>query len=86
LKPRLLIDSDVLEFLKSLRKRDRELLLRRFEAIRDYPARHRDFQTKDETGRDVDGHVVDRFSIVFWDDSADRHVKILSLGWADKVK
>jgi len=41
-KRRLLIDSTVLEFLGRLRKREREFLLTRFEAIRDYPAHHVD--------------------------------------------
>ena len=55
MKPRLLIDSAVLEFIGRLRKRDRAFLLGRFEAIREFPGRHTDYRTADETGRELDG-------------------------------
>ena len=85
MKRRLLIDSEALEFLGRLKKRDREFLLSRFEAIRDFPAQHADYRHRDETGRDLDGHIAGRFAIVFWDDFADRHVKIMGVAWADEV-
>ena len=85
MKRRLLIDSLVLEFAGRLHKRDREFLLARFEAIRDSPERYIDYRTTDETGRELDGHIAGRFAIVFWDDFADRHVKILGVSWADDV-
>ena len=68
-----------------LRKGDRAFLLARFEAIRDFPGRHADYRTTDSTGRELDGHIAGRFAIVFWDDFADRHVKILGVMWADAV-
>ena len=85
MKPRLLVDSEVIEFLGRLKRRDREFLLTRFEAIRDFPGAHVDYRHRDETGRDLDGHIAGRFAIVFWDDFADRHVKIMGLTWADEV-
>jgi hypothetical protein len=85
-KRRLLIDSTVIEFLGRLRKREREFLLGRFESIRDYPANHADYIHRDEYGRDLDGHIAGRFAIVFWDDLADRHLKIMSVAWADQVQ
>lgn len=85
MKRRLLIDSLVLEFVGQLKKRDREFLIARFEAIRDYPQRYVDFRTSDESGRELDGHIAGRFAIVFWDDFADRHVKIMDVTWADEV-
>ena len=85
MKRRLLIDSLVLEFVGSLRKRDREFLLTRFETIREFPARHADYRTLDESGRELDGHIAGRFAIVFWDDFADRHVKIMGVSWADPI-
>ena len=85
MKRRLLIDSLVLEFVGTLRKRDREFLLSRFEAIRDFPERYIDYRTTDEMGRELDGHIADRFAIVSWDDFADRHVKVLGVSWADEV-
>ena len=86
MKRRLLIDFRVLEFLGQLRKRDREFLMQRFEAIRDSPGQYIDFRHRDETGRDLDGHIADRFAIEFWDDFADRHVKIMGVTWADKIR
>ena len=85
MKRRLLIDSTVLEFLGRLRKRERDFLLARFEAIRDFPARHVDYRHRDGNGRDLDGHIAGRFAIVFWDDFADRHLKIMGVTWADEV-
>ena len=85
MKRRLLIDSLVLNFVGKLRKRDRDFLMLRFEAIRDFPSRHVDYRTKDESGRELDGHIAGRFVIVFWDDFADRHVKIMDITWADEV-
>jgi hypothetical protein len=84
-KRRLLIDSEVLGFLARLRKRDREFLLLRFAAIRDFPGQHMDYRTRDDAGRDLDGHIAGRFAIHFWDDFADRHVKIMGVTWADEV-
>jgi hypothetical protein len=57
----------------------------RFEAIRDFPRAHVDYRHRDETGRDLDGHIAGRFAIVFWDDFADRHIKIMGVTWADDV-
>ncbi len=85
MKRHLLIDSLVLEFVGSLRKRDRDFLLTRFEAIRAFPERHADYSTRDESGRELDGHVAGRFAIVFWDDFADRHIKIMGVTWADHI-
>ena len=77
MKTRLLIDSTVLEFMGGLRKRDRDFLLLRFQAIRDFPDRHADYRTNDESGRELDGHIASRFAIAFWNDSVGRHVKDL---------
>ena len=85
MKPRLLIDSTVLEFVGRLKKRDRDFLMARFEQIRDSPADHEDYKSVDERGRSLDVHVAGRFAITYWDDFADRHVKIMDVDWADDV-
>ncbi len=85
MRRRLLIDSRVLEFAARLKKRDRNFLFLRFEAIRDFPANHIDYRHRDETGREFDGHIADRFAILFWDDLADGHLKIMDVAWADKT-
>jgi len=84
-KSRLLIDSTVLDFVGRLRKRDRDFLFRRFEEIRDFPANYADYQDADEIGRPLDVHIAGRFAISYWDDFADRHLKIMAVDWADDV-
>ena len=36
-------------------------------------------------GRPLDVHIAGRFAISYWDDFADRHVKIMDVDWADDV-
>lgn len=85
MKRRLLIDSTVLEFVGRLRKRDRDFLFQRFGQIRELPEDHADYQEADETGRVFDVNVAGRFAISYWDDFADRHLKIMAVDWADDV-
>lgn len=81
---RLLIDIDVLDFLRTLNRRNQEDLLKRFRAIAAFPSNHSDFFESDSVGRRVDVHIFGKFAIKFWNDSADRHVKILDIHWADR--
>lgn len=80
---RLLIAIEVLDFLRTLRRRDQQALLKRFREIAAFPSNFSDFVEHDSTGRRVDVHVVGKFAIKFWDDFADRHLKILDLHFAD---
>jgi len=84
-KRRLLIDSTVLQFVGGLKKRDRDFLAAQFESIQMYPADYADYQTVDEVGRSLDVHIAGRFAITFWDDVADRHLKIMEVTWADDI-
>ena len=85
MRPRLLIDSPVLVFVGRLKKGDREFLTAWFEQIRNSPATHADYRSSDDSGRPSDVHVAGRFAITYWDDFADRHVKIMDVDWADDV-
>jgi hypothetical protein len=80
---RLLIDIEVLEFLRTLRRREQEDLLKRFREVAASPSQFSDFVERDVAGRRVDVHVAGKFAIKFWDDFADRHVKILDVHLAD---
>lgn len=80
---RLLIDIEVFEFLRTLKRREQESLLKHFREIAAFPARFSDFVEYDTVGRRVDVHVFGKFAIKFWDDFADRQVKILDLHFAD---
>ena len=79
----LLIAIEVLDFLRALRRRDQQDLLKRFREIAAFPSNFSDFVEYDSAGRRVDVHVFGRFAVKFWDDFADRHVKILDLHFAD---
>ena len=81
---RLLIDIEVLEFLRTLRAAEQRNLLRRFREIGASPDGYADYRERDAVGRDVSVHVFGRFAIKFWDDFADRQVKILDVHPADR--
>lgn len=59
-------------------------MLKRFREIGAFPSNYCDFFEYDSVGRRVGVHVFGKFAIKFWDDSADRHVKILDLHLADR--
>ena len=86
MKRRLLIDSEAITFVASLKKQERESLYRRFDLIREAPEKHAEFVHRDAMGRDLDGCIEGGFAILFWDDFADRHVKIMEVVLADKVE
>ena len=81
---RLLIAIEVLDFLRTLRRRDQETLLKRFRQIAEFPSNFADYVEYDSAGRRIGVHVCGRFAVKFWDDFADRHVKILDLHLADR--
>jgi hypothetical protein len=81
---RLLIDIAVLDFLRTLPPREQRDLLKRFREIAAFPSNFSDFVEYDSAGRRVSVHVFGKFAIKFWDDFADRHVKILDLHFADR--
>ena len=81
---RLLVDIEVLEFLRTLSQREQTQLLKCFREIAAYPANHSDYPEDDASGRRVEVHVFLRFAIKFWNDAADQHVKILDVHPADR--
>jgi hypothetical protein len=83
---RLLIAIEVLDFLRTLRPREQRDLLQRFRDIAAFPSNFSDFVEHDSAGRRVDVHVFGRFAVKFWNDFADRHVKILDLHFADRSR
>ena len=83
---RLLIDYEVIEFLETLPRKDRLLLRNCFVAIQDYPRRFSDYTETESTGRRVDIHICGKYAIKYWEDSADRHLKILDVHLADSSR
>ena len=84
MKYRLLIAVDVLDFTAILSRREEEVLSKRFREIREYPHQYSDYREPDSEGRLLDVHVHSGFAIHFWEDGADRHVKILHICRADR--
>lgn len=83
---RLLIAIEVFDFLQTLRRREQQDLLRCFREIAAFPSNFADFVEHDSNGRRLGVHIFGRFAIKFWDDFADRHVKILDLHLADRSR
>ena len=84
MKYRLLIDLEVLDFARSLSRREQQALWRRFRELGEAPHRYVDYSEPDTTQRALDVHLHAGFAIFFWEDAADRHVKILHLRRADR--
>ena len=83
---RLLIAIEVLDFLRTLPRREQQSLIKRFREIAAFPSNFADFPENDSVGRTLGVHVFGKFAIKFWDDPADRHVKILDLHLADRFR
>jgi hypothetical protein len=81
---RLLIDYEVIEFLETLSRKDQRLLRNRFVAIQNDARQFSDYTESDDTGRRADIHICGRYAVKFWEDHADRHVKILDVHLADR--
>jgi len=64
-------------------RRNKPGLLKHFREIAVFPSKFSDFVEHDAAGRRVDVHIFGKFAIKFWDDFADRHVKILDVHLAD---
>lgn len=81
---RLLVDFEVVEFMATLKRNDQLLLRQRFLAIQEFPSRYADYQEQDDTGRPVHISICGKFAVKYWDDFADRHLKILEVHLADR--
>lgn len=80
----MLLDLDVYDFLATLRPSERRQLRKRFDELLESPRRWHEFAEKDATGRTLGVTICGRFAITFWDDFADRHVKVLRVVLADR--
>ena len=80
---RLFIDADVLEVVDGLPKRTRRRLLDQFHQIRSFPGKYSDYHETDAVGRRVEIRIFSGWAIHYWDDFADRHIKILAIRSAD---
>ena len=82
---RLLIDFEVIGFIETRPRKDQLALRNRFAAIRDFPANFSDFVENDTEGRRVDIHIFGKYAIKYWQDHADRDIKVLHVHLADRA-
>jgi mRNA-degrading endonuclease RelE of RelBE toxin-antitoxin system len=80
---RLLVDLDAIAVLDSLPKRIRTRLLDHFVKLRSTPDQYSDYHEQDGIGRRIEISVLAGYSIHYWIDFPDRHVKVLALKPAD---
>lgn len=80
---RLFIDADVLEILDGVPKRTRRRLLEQFHQIRSFPGKYSDCHETDAVGLRVEICITSGWAIHYWNDFADRHIKILAIKPAD---
>ena len=80
---RLFLDVEVVEFLERLDNRTCTMIWKRLREIARTPDRFADYGEEDERGRDLAVHVFQGYAIVYWDDFADRHLKVLEITSAD---
>ena len=81
---RLLVDLEAITVLDLLPKKVRKRLLDHFVKLRSTPDRYSDFDEHDNIGRRIEISVFAGYSIHYWIDFPDRHVKVLAIKPADR--
>lgn len=81
---RLLIDYEALDVLASLKKPVQRLIHQRLHQIQDYPSQWADYDERDPTGRLLHVSIVGDYAITYWEDFADRHVKVMEIAKVDR--
>jgi hypothetical protein len=83
-KYRLLVDLEAVTVLHSIPTPARSRLLAHFVKLRSTPDQFADYHEHDAIGRRIEISVFAGYSIHYWIDFADRHVKILAVKSADR--
>lgn len=84
-EPRLFLDIDVVEYVRSKPRREQERLFAKFYEIASFPTAHCDYFVTDGVGRPIGVHVFEKHAIRFWEDAADEQVKIVEIVSADRA-
>ena len=82
---RLFLDIEVIEFVRALKPRQQEQFLSRFREIAAFPGAFFDYTETDSVGRDLGVHLFGDWAIQFWEDIADRQLKIVEITLADRA-
>ena len=81
---RLLVDLEAITVLDSIPKRTRKRLLDHLTGLRSAPDRYSDYHEHDRISRRIEISVFAGYSIHYWIDFADRHIKVLAIKPADR--
>ena len=84
MKRRLLLAWQVIEFIEALPRGERQRMRRRLLEIAAAPSHFSDFNEDDPSGRSHDVHLFGRYAIRYWDDFADRDLKIVDIIPSDR--
>ena len=74
---------EVFDFLRGLRREDREHLLTLLRKLGRDPFRRGDFSERDLAGREVQGLITRRYAVLYWADHAVKEVKVADIRSAD---
>ena len=80
---RLLISLEAIEYLETLPKNVRQRLRSRFVAMLAEPAMFSDYVHHEPDSRRLNVHVFGPYAVYYWDDFADRDLKIIRIEKAD---
>ena len=76
---RLLISLEAIEYLEKLPKSIRQRLRSRFVTMLSEPAMFSDYAHHEPDNRRLEVHIFGPFAIYYWDDFADRDLKIIRI-------
>lgn len=82
---RLLLAWQVIEFIEKLPRAERQRMRRRLVEIAAAPDRFSDFAEDDASGRPHQVHLFGRYAIRYWDDFADRDLKVVDIIPSDRA-
>jgi hypothetical protein len=75
----LLFARAAMVLLHGLPKRVRARLMDRIDEIPRFPDQFSDFQERDSVGRTLDVAILEGYAVYYWNDFADRHIKIMAI-------
>lgn len=85
MKRRLLLAWQVIEFIETLPRAERQRIRCRLLEITAAPSQFSDFTEEDSAGRPHDVHLFGRYTIRYWDDFVDRDLKIVDIAQTDRL-
>ncbi|MBX7208211.1 MAG: hypothetical protein K1X78_07870 [Verrucomicrobiaceae bacterium] len=83
MKYRLFLLGEAATFLYSMKRAERDRLIRHLESISEFPPHYSQYSYRDNRGRRIEGCIVGKHAIEWWEDTAHEDLKVLSITPAD---